>query len=113
MTYDEQIAELTAHPENIRLFWGQAEGLFKMLEPPKTNIIQSGCLTMIKDSRFIDSYAFNLDGTVNKELTEKIRNDERIPGDATEITIDVLPIFKQYQEEYDEMLEKQAKELTN
>jgi hypothetical protein len=110
--YDEQIAELTAAPEKIYMAWESGKGLFRILEPPELdNIIDSGCLTMIRKSPRL--HAYNFDKTINEELSEKIRQDERLPSEAMNVTPEHLPIFKQYQEEYDEMLEKQEKELTN
>lgn len=96
--YDKQIAELTANPGEIYMAWESGKGLFRILEPPTLhNIIDSGCLTMIRNSSRL--HAYNLDKTINEEFSERIRQDERLPSEAMNVTPEHLPIFKQYQEE--------------
>jgi hypothetical protein len=108
--YDAQIAYLKEHPEEIKHDWLAAKGLFKYIAPlreGKSYFSGSGCLTMIKSSNAL-YLAFS--GTpdnpiIDKELTEAIAEDERIPKDGKGITVDNLEVFKEWQEKIDEIHE--------
>lgn len=52
-----------------------------------------GCLTMIKNSSCYHAWT--------EELTQRIRNDPRLPSDRHEITLDQLPVFAEWQREMD------------
>lgn len=51
-----------------------------------------GCITMIRDGSY---------EAQTSELTEAIRADERIPGDAKDITKKHLPVFAEWQRRLD------------
>ena len=103
--YDEQIEYLKNHPEDIAVHWAIGKGLFKILEPRESRSMKSGCLTNIRLEQFL--FALNLDESVNKEFTLQIRNDERIPAFSKNVTVEHLPVFKEWQEKYDELLRQQ------
>jgi len=111
-SYDEQIKELTEDPSSIVPHWNQAKGLFKFVgEEVNENGVgekvtrkDAGCLTMIKGG----SHFAYINGKIDYELTEKIRLDPRVPMSSMEITVDSLPVFKEYQEYADSLVNQQT-----
>jgi hypothetical protein len=100
--YNEQIEELTKNPELIISDWARGRGLFKILGKDSregTYYRSSGCITMIKDDP--NMFKAIVRGVVNEELTEEIANDQRVPSQSDDITVESLPIFKYYQEKFD------------
>lgn len=101
-SYDDQIAFLKEHPEQILSHWNQAKGLFKFVgeETNSDGIGEKetrdghGCLTMIK-SGFHLAY---INGEVHVELSKKIKEDNRVPLYSGKIRIKDLEVFKEYQE---------------
>jgi len=75
--------------------------LFDMLgrrwEEDETGI-SAGCLTQIK--MFPRRRAAFVNGKVHTEFTQKIKEDSRIPDSAVFITKESLPVFAEYQREY-------------
>jgi len=103
-TYDEQIAYLKENPDAIYSHWDrptQFGPLFKKvtLEPRIINF-KCGCLTQIRND--VDKFAY-IQGEMNFDLTDEIRNDERIPKHGSYITIEDLPVFKEWQERIDKL----------
>ena len=109
--YDKQIAYLTKNPERINDEWMSSRSLFKfvgggdsplrILEGGETKR-QMGCLTMIRKSP--ELCAAFIGKEPHEELTRQIAVDERIPKDVGSITVDDLPVFKEWQERVDEMI---------
>lgn len=93
--YDAQIARLTESPREIPNEWTKAEGLFAYIG--ERTDIDSGCLTMIRNSEG-KRYKAIIKGEVDEELTKEIVKDERIPNRAYHIRLSDLPIFKEWQE---------------
>lgn len=105
--YDIQIAELTRNPSKIGQHWLAATGLFKFIGNDIPFIAYAGCLTTIrchsnKDVYPIPSKAI-INGEVDEELTQAIATDERIPKYYTDIKVEHLPVFKEWQEKIDAM----------
>lgn len=106
-SYNDQVEHLKQHPEDILPHWNSARGIFKIVgarmhEDGRTidaNLSGGGCLTMIK----IGANAV-IDGIINEVLTEKIREDDRIPSSPSRITTDHLEVFKEYQEYADSLI---------
>jgi hypothetical protein len=100
--YDEQIAHLIAHPEDIRAQWIAGKGIFGMIDSigVRTNNRNVGCLTLIKNNHSFYAYTA---GKVNKELTNRIRSDELLPRCFEDITPENLLVFKEYWLEIDEL----------
>lgn len=96
--YDEMIDSLTNNPELIGKTWSYGLGLFQFATRPDSPEPEEdgpvGCLTMIKGGHYI---------APTKEMTERIRSDERVPSDAILITPESLPVFAEYQREFDEL----------
>lgn len=103
--YDRQIAKLTENPQQIQIDWSIGEGLFKFVEPQDKMFYEhSGCLTMIRDRPQL-SKAYTNSG-VDEKLTLEIASDERIPKYNNDITVESLPVFKEWQEKIDKLLEQ-------
>lgn len=97
--YDEQIVKLTANPGQIASEWSFAIGLFKMVG----NKGAAGCLTMIRTDP--EGWKALINNKIDEKLTQEIANDERIPKDSSDITIESLPVFKEWQEKIDALQE--------
>ena len=94
--YDEAIAYLTKHPnEIVAAWWGydyhEAGGLFGLL--PKARKRPSGCATELRKSPDV---VFTI-----PEL-ESIKDDERIPKRKEHITVESLEVFAEWQRRADE-----------
>lgn len=107
--YDEAIEYLRKHPEQISQAWGhasdhQAGVLFAFVSESRYGQwfgdLDCGCLTMVAGQRG-DYHAFGADGRPDGALTDRIRNDVRIPTCASEITVESLPVFAEWQRELD------------
>lgn len=100
--YDKAIALLTEHPEAIENSWSApylhpAGCLFALVAPEKRSTRAGrvcGCLTQIRQKNF------NLVAWTD-DLTNRIRNDDRLPGSVEEITIAHLPVFAEWQRRID------------
>ncbi len=101
MTYQEQINYLTKNPLSIMSHWCAGEGLFKWVG----NMLQgAGCLTMIRsDSPGYSSFKVFIKGKEDDKLRAEIKADERIPKRAADITVECLPVFKEWQEKIDKL----------
>lgn len=101
MNYDEQIELLTKHPQEIEYHWCSGTGLFKIINDSENHIRDAGCLTTIrKHPEMNKAY---IKGVVNEELTREIAADTRIPFDNKDITVQDLPVFKEWQERIDKL----------
>lgn len=100
--YDIAIEYLTEHPEEIYATWSTPSGsphgcLFQMVTPsgnyqtPEWNSDQCGCLTQVKYTSY---------PAWTSELTDEIRDDERIPS-LRNITVADLPVFAEWQRRLD------------
>lgn len=108
-TYDEQIAHLTEHPEDIYFHWMNPSisgPLFKYVGITEDDRLHDrcGCLTMIRE--YPNRFKAIIGGTVDVKLTEEIANDVRIPERPHYITPDQLPVFKEWQERIDALASK-------
>jgi len=108
--YDAAIEYLWKNPKEIRAAWGRpithpGGCLFQYVGPEvcveHDGITKaSGCLTQIRRDR--GYAAFNPAGEIDMELTEEIRNDERIPCIAVKVQLDDLPVFAEWQRRIDQ-----------
>lgn len=98
--YDEAIEYLNEHPDEIKFAWDlewngkihPAACLFMYAGPD----CSCGCLTQIRGSTC--GYR-----AVTPELTNRIRNDERLPDKLSLVTLEHLPLFAEYQREVDKI----------
>jgi hypothetical protein len=89
--YDEAIAYLTQHPEEIYDAWNERYlHLFDRCGLRST----CGCLTQVK---------YEHKQAQTPALTAAIRADDRIP-EAEKITVDDLPVFAEWQRRLDKEL---------
>lgn len=96
--YDQAIAYLTKHPEEIMAAWMGfnthiAGCLFAFLSPSGFTSGLYGCATIIK----ADERHYALTPT----MTEAIQGDDRIPKYRSEITVESLLAFAEYQRQAD------------
>lgn len=93
--YDQAIAYLHEHPEEIEDAWHlgshPAECLFVPTDGKLFADSQCGCLTQIAG----DAYDYFSAPTL--ELTAEIRADHRIPHDVKDIRLEDLPVFAEWQ----------------
>lgn len=108
--YDQEIATLTKYPERIYDHWNGTSPLFSKAGRPGVyqdkNNLSIGCLTQIKitkDSSYI--YVSEV-----PSFTEEIYADDRIPGDAKKISLEMLPVFADYQRRLDAELNRVPRE---
>lgn len=100
--YDEAMAYLFEHPEEIRDAWADpydhvAGCLFQYATRGKPGIFEGfGCLTMVR----------GVCRAATQELTAAIRADERIPRSVEDATADTLPVFAEWQRRLDKELER-------
>lgn len=92
--YDEAIQYLKNHPEEVSTAWGDptdhpAGCLFNYAGPEYSLV---GCLTQVKNGYLQAS---------TPSLTKRIRADKRIPRNSLDITIDILPVFAEWQRKLD------------
>ncbi len=101
--YAAQEAYLSRNPHEIVRQWLDNVGLFAFTTkdgvPPTPGAFHGepmvGCITQVKSLSHI---------APTPELTAAIRADERIPAMAGDITVDHLPIFREWQERIDREL---------
>jgi hypothetical protein len=100
--YDEAMDYLTEYPEEIPWAWAgpdihEAGCLFKFMRPYKGNRNELyGCLTMIRNLKKGGPF-YVVHVALDDEMTEAIRADERIPTDYSDITVESLPAFAEWQ----------------
>ncbi len=112
--YDEAIAYLTDHPDEIVAAWTdpyttRGGDLFRKIQrgvpdlkvPVWDDGNSCGCLTEIRSS-FVREHGEYLAETV--ELTRAIRGDGRIPLRAEHITVEHLPLFAEWMRRVDDAL---------
>lgn len=118
--YDEAIAYLTAHPEEIYSAWcdaGETDGnhkglpgveLFAMARRDGKDSYQNGCgcLTMIRNSEF--RQVVSADQEKSHRLTQAIRADHRLPCSGSLITPADLPVFAEWQRRLDRELNEEV-----
>lgn len=96
--YDEAVEHLTANPHGIEDSWEQGECLFQHAGKESDNWGADGyvigCLTQIREGWV---------GAATPELTAAIRADARLPVTPTQITVEMLPIFAEWQRKIDAM----------
>ncbi len=102
--YDEAIAYLTEHPDEIVNEWwngsatgsneGQAGCLFNRAGDELADGRWCGCLTQVRGENL---------PAATPELTAAIRADHRIPADENHITVDHLEVFAEWQRKIDAM----------
>ena len=105
--YDEQIAYLTENPHMIQRHWMDRLGCFQIASKnnkpqDEKGIIRFGCLSMIRNN--VRDYEAEVE-----RFTEEIRNDfrlPRIPSMITNIRIEHLPIFAEWQRKIDKELNR-------
>lgn len=100
--YDEAVAYLTQNPDKIRGAWVAPSrhvhtggALFQTAVDEKIGSVVHGCLTQIR--KFPQRYRAQ-----TPSLTKAILDDDRLPTDEKEITVDHLPIFAEWQRRIDE-----------
>jgi hypothetical protein len=98
--YDMAVEYLTEHPDEIYDAWGnpflhKGGCLFQFCNANGYNAIICGCLTQIRRGGY---------AAETEELTEEIRNDERIPSSALDIRAEHLPVFAEWQRRLDKEL---------
>lgn len=119
--YVEAIKYLTEHPDEICHAWyacyddpHPAHCLFQYLTPTGeawkerskdqkndyNNGCEFGCLTQVRGSTYNQYAAWT------PELTERIKLDERLPKSAASVRVEDLPLFGEYQTEFDETIRK-------
>lgn len=105
--YDEQIKKYKdiENPEQQRQQisndWTKAMGLFQFVIDKRYKIEgpnDYGCLTLIRAG---EHFAYR-GGNKDYELTRQIREDERIPKEHTDIDLDNVHIFAEWQRKLDE-----------
>lgn len=98
---------LTKNPDEISDYWLQGTSLFgfvSLSNDLSTVPIKCGCLTMISKG---NSRAINSNGSVNEELTLRIRGDERLPSTVNDIKVEHLPVFMEWQLEIQKLRDEQ------
>lgn len=103
--YDKQIVRLTKKPDLIEQEWFRGEGLFRIMGKSEdidyhTPGPTCGCLTQI---RCLRTKAAFVNGSVDKDLTQAIRRDKRLPKDVHKIEPKHFPVFKEYQQLMDSL----------
>lgn len=100
--YDKEVERITdkckwlskkSQNEILQEEWNQWTLLFgpcgrsKLIIKNNHFIAEVGCLTMVKSGTH---------DAQTKELTEKIRSDDRIPKKPSQLTVEHLPVFAEY-----------------
>lgn len=93
----------------LSIFINHPEHIYKSWQSPNHHCLQyeHGCLFQFSNNNGNPLGNFKTNGDLvnirngnsscpDSELTEKIRNDERIPKDGKNITIDNLDVFAEY-----------------
>jgi len=100
--YDKEIEFLTKNPHAIEHHWLTATPLFEFAYNPTTcsgsDCYRVGCLTQIRG---------DLQKTAQTpELTKQIKEDTRIPQVRSEITVNNLSVFAEWQRKLDSELDR-------
>lgn len=85
--YDEEIARLTANPDDIEESWNHYHPLFELIDARGICC----CPTQFKGCKEIYG------GKVDPLVAKKIFEDERIPTNVKYITVESLPAFAEVQ----------------
>lgn len=101
--YDDAVAYLTKYPIGILIAWhqdGPGSELFSFvtrsgLNGESANGDTCGCLTQVRNRTYV---------AYTDALTAAIRADDRIPKESHEITIEILPVFAEWQRRIDREL---------
>ena len=100
--YDLEIEQLRQNPELIEHHWNmgylysQRYPLFQPCADRRVlNGMFCGCLTQVKDRKY---------PAATPELTKAIQADDRIPTLPENITLDMLPVFAEWQRRLDKEL---------
>lgn len=109
-SYDDAVAYLTAHPEEIYEAWNEATDevrggclfAYATKKDEDFHCTNIGCLTMIRHDRD----ARELGSEFGPEITQAIRDDERIPDEGDDITVEHLPVFAEWQRRLDDLVEQ-------
>ena len=106
--HDEQLKRLTATPKDISSEWSHAIGFFAGVgnnpKFPAVANIPYICLTQMKLHLFNkEDVNILIKGEKHPELTEKLRNDNRIPRNGAGINTGNLKYFKEWWEEIDKL----------
>jgi hypothetical protein len=101
--YDAQIAKLTKNPKLIPIEWQMGNGLFKVIGNNQIDDCHAGCLTTIRDADPSVMDKAYINGEYDPVLTKQIRDDNRLPRYVRDITVEMLPVFKEWQEKIDKM----------
>lgn len=103
--YDLAVQYLKEHPEEIGKAWDQFADheagclfLFCTKNGVRSWGERCGCLTQIRFDPSLIAF--------NRELTQEIRQDTRIPTRPEDIRIDDLPVFAEWQRRLDKEREK-------
>src|SRR5688572_14051355 len=105
--YDEQIEEIKAGVLDIKEEWEVGNGIFKFLtDNPddrglKINGKHAGCLTMIKNNPNCTAF---IDRVEQQDFIERVRADERMPHSLSDTKQEQLPLFAEYQREFDKLV---------
>lgn len=111
--YDAAVEYLTARPHQIQSAWISAwldpdfEGggcLFGFIRPSRDRKVgpdgrSYGCLTQIRNRP--DWFC-----ALTPEMTDQIVADDRIPTSDDQITVEMLPVFAEWQRKKDDMLDR-------
>lgn len=105
--YGEQIARLNANPKRIFGDWSSGIGIFAYIGSPPLDEY-SGCLTQIRNDFRRKAY---IRGVYDPELTHAIRNDHRIPEKGEDITVEHLPIFSEWWNKIESLINAKRNEF--
>lgn len=101
--YDEQVKRLTERPDRIHGEWSSNKGMFKFIEPKGSATTKlGGCLTLIRQGTH---FAMPF-GEVDKEFTDMIKEDQRLPRLGSEITPAHFPYFIEWLNILDPLIDK-------
>lgn len=115
--YDEAIAMLTEHPDQLESAWcgshpqhelHPAHCLFQHVTPSgfqekRADGKVCGCLTLIRGATVRSAYA---SVAWTDELTKEIGADQRIPVASEHVTVADLPVFAEWQRKIDKELQR-------
>lgn len=105
--YDKQIAYLTKNPNEIRSQWMRAVGLFQFTGNYSASPDRSiGCLVMLRVKP-------NIYNAPTEKLKTAIANDERIPKEVGDITIESLQAFAEWQRRIDGGMNANRTQITD
>lgn len=102
--YDKAIKYFNDHPSQIRGAWaspGTCEGgaLFMYASVSGTRKLGCGCLTQIRGN--VNLSAIGPKNMLMRDITDEIRNDDRIPVRSDDVSVDNLYVFAEWQRRLD------------